>query len=44
MPNPSKALIILEEPDPMYESESVELEGLKQMPFIDVNPNRRVLV
>lgn len=42
MPNPSKVLIILEELGLPYESSWVELDGLKQKPFTDVNPNGRL--
>ncbi|PWY74298.1 thioredoxin-like protein [Aspergillus heteromorphus CBS 117.55] len=42
VPNPSKVLIILEELNLPYETEWVELDGLKQKPFTDVNPNGRV--
>ncbi|KAJ5938240.1 glutathione S-transferase [Penicillium verhagenii] len=42
VPNPSKVLIILEELNLPYETVWVELDGLKQQPFIDVNPNGRV--
>lgn len=42
VPNPSKVLIILEELNLPYESSWVELEGLKQKPYTDVNPNGRV--
>lgn len=42
VPNPSKVLIILEELHLPYESSWVELDGLKQKPYTDVNPNGRV--
>jgi len=42
VPNPSKVLIILEELNLPYETVWVELDGLKQKPFTDVNPNGRV--
>ncbi|KAL7917299.1 glutathione S-transferase [Trichoderma austrokoningii] len=42
VPNPSKVLIILEELNLPYETSWVELEGLKQQPYTDVNPNGRV--
>ncbi|KAF2967022.1 hypothetical protein GQX73_g6512 [Xylaria multiplex] len=42
VPNPSKVLIILEELNLPYETIWVELDGLKQKPYTDVNPNGRV--
>ncbi|KAJ6007870.1 glutathione S-transferase [Penicillium herquei] len=42
VPNPSKVLIVLEELNLPYESVWVELDGLKQKPFTDVNPNGRL--
>lgn len=42
VPNPSKVLIILEELNLPYETSWVELDGLKQKPYTDVNPNGRV--
>lgn len=42
VPNPSKVLIVLEELNLPYESSWVELDGLKQKPYTDVNPNGRV--
>ncbi|KAI1146369.1 glutathione S-transferase [Nemania diffusa] len=42
VPNPSKVLIILEELSLPYETSFVELAGLKQKPYTDVNPNGRV--
>ncbi|KAJ5701645.1 glutathione S-transferase [Penicillium malachiteum] len=39
IPYPSKVLIVLEELNLPYETIWVELEGLKQKPFTDVNPN-----
>lgn len=42
VPNPSKVLIVLEELNLPYESSFVELDGLKQKPYTDVNPNGRI--
>ncbi|KAH8429150.1 glutathione S-transferase family protein [Aspergillus melleus] len=42
VPNPSKVLVILEELGLPYKTEFVELEGLRQKPFTDINPNGKV--
>ena len=42
VPNPSKVLIILEELGLPYESKWVDLEDLKEKPFVSVKPNGRV--
>ncbi|KAJ5633551.1 glutathione S-transferase [Penicillium herquei] len=44
VPNPSKVLIVLEELNIPYETVWVEVDGLKQKPFTDVNPNGRYLI
>jgi len=41
-PNPRKVQIILEELGIPYENSEVEMSGVKQAPFTDINPNGRL--